>query len=395
MNLLDLLIVLAGLAYAIGGYRSGAVVSVCSLSGFFGGAAVGAQVAKPLGSKLADGRAQVPVAIFCVLLLATLGQLLAVFAASRIKDRVVRGRGRPVDAGVGAVLGILSVLLVSWMIAVPLASSPYPRLAAEASQSTIVRRVDDAVPDGFRNVYSSLRSFLDQSGFPPVLGDLPSTSIVGVSAPPDLSAAQRRIVTDARRSIFKIYGQAPECNRETEGSGFVYAPHRIITNAHVVAGARAVRIDTAGGLLPATVVFYNPRRDVAVLSVPALAAPALRFAAADARTGDPAVVLGFPLNGPYTVRTARVRSKGTVGGRDIYNQQSVSRDIYALRAVVREGNSGGPLLAADGSVLGMVFARALDSEDTGFALSDDEIRTDAAAGRTETSAVGTQGCTSG
>jgi S1-C subfamily serine protease len=395
VNLLDLLIVLAAIAYAIGGYRSGAVVGVCSLIGFFGGAALGAQIAKPLGSRVADGRAQVPVAILCVLVLATAGQLVAVYLAGRIKERIVRGRARPVDAGVGAVLGVLSVLLVAWMIAVPLASSPYPRLAAEASQSTIVRGVDGAVPGGFRNLYASLREFVNQSGFPPVLGDLPSTTVVDVAAPPDLTPAQRRVVDTAHRSIFKIYGEAPECSREIEGSGFVFAAHRILTNAHVVAGARTVRVQTADGLQRASVVLYDPERDVAVLDVPSMNAPSLPFAGADARTGDPATVLGFPLNGPFTVRTARVRSKGVVSGRDIYNDRSVNRDIYALRAVVREGNSGGPLLSAAGSVLGMVFARALDSADTGFALSDDEIRADAAAGRVATRPVGTQACTSG
>ena len=395
MNLLDLIIVVAGIAYAIGGYRSGAVVGVCSLVGFFGGAALGAQIAKPLGSRVADGRAQVPVAILCVLVLASVGQVLAVFVAGRIKERLVRGRGRPVDAGVGAVLGVVSVLLVAWMIAVPLASSPYPRLAAEASQSKIVRGVDGAVPGGFRTLYSSLREFVNQSGFPPVLGDLPSTTVVQVAAPPDLTTAQRAVVDRAHRSIFKIYSEAAQCSRQIEGSGFVFAAHRILTNAHVVAGAQTVQVQTANGPQPATVVLYDPHRDIAVLAVPTLAAPALPFATTAARTGDPATVLGFPLNGPFTVRTARVRSKGLLSGRDIYNDVSVDRDIYALRAIVREGNSGGPLLSSAGTVLGMVFARALDSADTGFALTDEEIRADAAAGRTATRGVSTQACTSG
>lgn len=396
MNLLDLIILLAVIAYGIGGYRSGAVVGLFSLIGFFGGAVAGAQLARPLGSRLADGRAQVPIAIFCVLVLATIGQLLGVYAASHIKARfVMHEASRVWDAIVGALLGVLSVLLVAWMVAVPLARSPYPGLAKEASHSKIVRAVNGVVPGDFRNLYSSLRTFLDQSGFPPVFGDLPSTAVVPVAAPPaNLPADVQARVTRAQRSVLKIYSQAPECGRGIEGSGFVYAPHRMLTNAHVVAGAREVQVQARNGDdLTAKVVLYDPSRDVAVLDVPGLSAPRLSFSTQDAKTGDPALVLGYPENGPYTVRSARVRAKQTVGGTDIYGGNSVRRSIYSIRAVVRSGNSGGPLLAYDGSVLGIVFATASDTPDTGFVLADDEVQSDAAQGRTLTGSVDTGDCT--
>lgn len=396
MNLLDLVIILAAVAYGVGGYRSGAVVGVFSLIGFFGGAAAGAQIARPLGTALVEGRAQVPIAIFCVLVLATLGQLLGVYVAGQLKARLAMSPGvRVWDAGAGSLLGVVSVLLVSWMVAVPLARSPYPSLASEASHSSIVRAINSRMPDGFRNLYSSLRGYLDRSGFPPVFGDLPSTSVVAVPPPPaDLSPAVRRQVARAAGSVFKIYGQAPECSRAIEGSGFVYAPHHILTNAHVVAGTREVQIQVdAHTQVPATVVLYDPRRDVAVLDAPDLDAPVLQFAARPAGTGDPALVLGYPENGPFTVGSARVRAKTTSDGNDIYGRGTISRSIYTIRATVRSGNSGGPLLADDGTVLGMVFATALDSSDTGFVLSDEEIRGDASAGAGLTQPVDTQGCT--
>src|SRR5262249_38104977 len=159
--------------------------------------------------------------------------------------------------------------------------------------------------------------------------------------------------------------------------------HYVLTNAHVVAGTREVQVDAGSeDGLAATVVLVDPRRDVAVLHVAGLDAPVLPFAPAAAKTGDPALVLGYPENGPFTVRSARVRSMSTVGGTDIYGGGSVHRSIYAVRAVVRSGNSGGPLLGYDGSVLGMVFATATDSPDTGFALADDEIEGEADQGKT-------------
>jgi len=399
VDLFDVIIVLAAVGYAVGGYRSGAVIGIFSMVGFFGGAVLGAQLADPIGSRIANGRAQVPVAILCVLLLAVLGQLLGVYVAGLVRQRLVTPRGRPWDSALGAILGVLSVLLVAWMIAVPLASSPYPSLAKQASHSAIVRQVDDAMPDGARNLYASMREFFDRSGFPPVFGDLPSTSVVPVAAPPkNLSPALRRTVATARSSILKILSEAPSCNRGIEGSGFVYAPHRMVTNAHVVAGARTVSVQLPSGrAVSATVVVYDPDRDVAVLDVPGLDATSLPLAGAAAKRGAAAVVLGYPENGGYTAVTARVRDRATVSGTNIYGKGNVRREIYSIRSVVREGNSGGPLLAADGSVLGVVFATARDSADTGFVLTDAEIAPDLAAGRSATAAVAvaTEDCTPG
>ncbi len=278
MNLLDVIIIVAAVAYGFTGFRNGAVVGLMSLIGFFIGAVLGAQLAGPLGSHLAEGRAQVPIAIVCVLMLAMLGQLSGIWIAGHIRTRLVRERGRPVDSGFGVLFGVLSVLLVSWMVAVPLASSPYPSLASEASESTIVRGVDDVMPRDVRKLYSSLRRYLDQSGFPPVFGDLPDTRIVNVPPPDDLPPGVQRLVRTAGRSTVKIYGQAPSCDRRTEGSGFVYARDRVMTNAHVVAGADQVAVEVNGQQRPATVVLYDPSRDVAVLRVRDLGLPTLKFA---------------------------------------------------------------------------------------------------------------------
>jgi S1-C subfamily serine protease len=289
------------------------------------------------------------------------------------------------------------VLLVAWMVAVPLASSPYPSLSSAAVNSRIVRGVNDVMPQDVRSLYSSMRSFLNQSGFPPVFGDLPNTRITKV-APPDakLSPAVRARVRQASASVFKIYGEAPSCNRGIEGTGFVIAPHRILTNAHVVAGTTEVRVqinDTDA--VPATVIVYDPRRDVAVLAVPGLDAPRLAFAPGPASTGEAAAVLGYPQDGPFDVRSARVRSRDTVSGSDIYGEGNVRREIYSIYAVVRSGNSGGPLIAVDGSVLGVVFATALDSSNTGYALTNSEIAPDVVKSRTASGPVNTGRCTPG
>jgi S1-C subfamily serine protease len=391
MNIVDLIVLVAAIVYAVGGYRNGAIVGAFSLIGFFGGAVIGAQVARPIGSHVSGGEAQIAVAIVCVLGVAVLGQVVAVWIGTRARRLVTWRPARAVDSVIGAVLGVVSVLLVAWMVALPLAFSPYPKLVSALQDSRIVRGVDDAMPDGVRNLYSSLRRFIDRSGFPPLFGDLTSPRIVDV-LPPDQNVLHSATVSNAQRSVVKVLADAPSCNRGIEGSGFVFAPHRIMTNAHVVAGSNAVEVEEGDESLRASVVLFDPRRDVAVLDVPNLDAPVLSFAGTLAQTNDSALVLGYPENGSFDARAARVRGQELVSGHDIYGDGSVDRQIYAVRSVVRSGNSGGPLLSPDGRVLGMVFATALDSSDTGFALTDAELAVDAAAGTTTTAAVGTGDC---
>jgi S1-C subfamily serine protease len=392
MNLMDLIIVLAALGYAVGGYRNGAIVGLFSLAGFLGGAIIGAQLGRPIATLIAHGQGQVVVALVCVLVMALVGQLALVWVARRVRSRIVWRAAQAVDSGVGAALGVVSVLLVAWMVAVPLASSPYPSLASEARRSTIVASVNDAVPSNVRHVYSSLQNFINKSGFPQVFGDLQATQVVNVG-PPDIQIKNATGIAIDRPSVLKIYGTAQRCGHSIEGSGFVYAPGRVLTNAHVVAGTDHVVVETQAGELAARVVLYDSSRDVAVLDVPGLKAAPLVFASKPAAGGDDAIVLGYPGDGSFTTGPSRIRNAQTITGHDIYGSGTVTREVYLIRGTVRSGNSGGPLITPAGDVLGIVFATALDSPDTGFVLTNAEIAPDAAAGRTATEAVSTRGCT--
>jgi S1-C subfamily serine protease len=192
--------------------------------------------------------------------------------------------------------------------------------------------------------------------------------------------------------VVKIVGTAPSCSRTLEGSGFVFAPQHVLTNAHVVAGVRGlVTVTGRRHPLRGTVVLYDPERDVAVIYVPGLRARPLAFAPPPNR-GDSAIVAGYPLNEQFTAVPARIGSEQSANSPDIYQAHTVTRDIYAVRAVVRPGNSGGPLLAPSGAVDGMVFAAAVDLNDTGYALTGREVASDVSAGQAATAPVSTQGC---
>ena len=371
VDVLDLVLIAAAIGYAVGGYRNGAVVGALSLGGFFGGAAVGAQLARPLGRVLANGAAQVPVAIVCVLFFALIGQLLAVWIAGRLRSRLTWHPARQLDHAAGALFSAAAVLLVAWMVAVPLAVAPYPAIAGQVRRSMLIRAVDDVLPDGVRNLYGSLRLFVDRSGFPQVFGALQPTRIVDVP-PADPALLHSPAVAADRASVLKVRSVARSCDRGIEGTAFVYARQRLLTNAHVVV--------------------FDPGRDIAVLWVPGLTARPLPMAAEIASSGQDAIVLGYPQDGPFDVRPARVRDRERISGHDIYGELSVDRDIYTIRSVVRAGNSGGPLIDTHGGVLGIVFASALDSADTGFVLTAQEAAADADTGRTASRDVSTGDC---
>lgn len=391
-DLLDLILLVVILCYAVGGFRNGAVLGGLSFAGFFGGAALGAQLARPLGRTLANGAAQVPVAIVCVLFFAMLGQLMAIWVGGRLRSKVTWSPARQLDRVVGALFSAMAVLLVAWMVALPVAFAPFPTLSDQVRRSVTIRAVDDTLPDSVRNLYGSLRRFVDRSGFPQVFGALQPTRIVDVP-PADPALLRSKAVARVRDSVLKVRAVALSCDRGMEGSSVVFAPERVLTNAHVVAGANQVKVETSRGRLTAHVVVFDAGRDIAVLWVPGLKLAPLKLSGVPASSGQDAIVLGYPEDGPFDVRPARVRDRELISGRDIYGQVSVDRDIYTIRSVVRSGNSGGPLIATDGSVLGIVFASALDSADTAFVLTADEVTDAANAGRRATKPVGTGACT--
>jgi S1-C subfamily serine protease len=257
--------------------------------------------------------------------------------------------------------------------------------------SRILRAVDDLMPQSAHTWFASFRRLLDRDGLPEVFGGIGPDRIVPV-APPDPKLAHSRVVRRAEPDVVKVTGVAASCSRQLEGSGFVYATDRVMTSAHVVAGVRSPSVATTDGrTLPARVVVYDPERDVAVLFVPGLNLAPLSFAG-PLGPGTSAVVVGFPENGPFDARSARVRAVQHARGPDIYQNRQVTREIYSLYATVRPGNSGGPLLSARGGVAGVVFAAAIDDPHTGYALTSDEVAHDATIGAARVGAVSTQGC---
>ncbi|MCW2499867.1 MAG: Colicin production protein [Frankiales bacterium] len=390
-DLLDVVLLAASLLFAVSGYRQGFVVGVLSFVGFLGGGVLGATLAPSLaGTGALSGLPRTTVAIGLVFLLACIGQVLATFVGNAVRNRLVWRPARVVDAIAGAAVSVISLLLVSWLVGTAVASSPFTGLASQVRRSQVLAVVDQAVPGGAKGLFASFRRLIDDRGFPEVFGDLVPTQARPVD-PPDPTLARSPVVTAVHSRVFKITGVASSCSKRIEGTGFHYARERVMTNAHVVAGVGRPNVQVGDRVLQATVVVYDPDRDIAVLRVPGLTGTPLAFAAR-ARTGDSAIVVGYPQDGPFRADAARIRGIQDARGPDIYQRHTVVREIYALRARVRPGNSGGPLISPTGGVYGVVFAAAADDPQTGYALTAAEVRSDAVKGRTATERVSTQSC---
>ena len=192
-------------------------------------------------------------------------------------------------------------------------------------------------------------------------------------APPDPALANSPVVAATAPSVVKVRSLAPTCQKVLEGTGFVIAPERLMTNAHVVAGSSSVSLQANGKNVDATVVSYDPQVDIAILAAPGLPSAPLVFNDAPAKTGTDAVVLGYS-GGNFTATPARIREMIKLSGPDIYRgPQPVTRGVYTIRANVNQESSGGPLIDPDGRVLGVVFGAAVDDPDTGFVLTSDEV----------------------
>jgi S1-C subfamily serine protease len=388
----DLALIVLALVFALSGFRQGVIVSAASFVGFFGGAVIGAQLSGPVSEELASSSVtRVFVALVVVLAGALLGQVLAGMVGRAVRRRVTWEPAKMVDAAAGAVVSAAAVLLVAWMVATPLASSPLPGIAGQVRQSALVQVVDHTVPDQVRSLYDSLRQAIDRNGLPDVLDPLTPTEARQVPAP-DAALQASPVVASVQGSVVQISGIATSCSKQIDGSGFVYADQRVMTNAHVLAGVTDPEVTAEGREYAAVPVYVDEETDVAVLAVPGLPQVPLSFSPVPVDTGADAIVMGYPGGGPFYVGPARVRDRGEISGPDFRSTSTVQRDVYALFGQVRAGNSGGPLIAPDGTVLGVVFASAIDDPDTGYALTAAQVTTAATAGAGSSAAVDTGPC---
>ncbi|HZU57250.1 MAG TPA: MarP family serine protease [Actinocrinis sp.] len=394
MDLLDLILIIVAIAFAVSGYRQGFVVGVLSFVGFVGGLLLGLWLVPVVIQRFTSNTSLVvsTISLCAVLVLAVLGQVFATSVGGRVRREITWRPVQAVDQSAGAAVSVISVMLVAWFLGLALVNSTMPVVAQQVRNSALLNGMRTVLPANAQNWFSSFANVLDRSGFPQVFAPFTHEQIANVP-PPDPAVLNQAGVVKAQNSIVKIVGNAPSCGKQIEGSGFVYSPQHVMTNAHVVGGVThpTVQVGGEGHLYRATVVLFDPTSDVAVLYVPGLRSAPLSFDTSGA-SGDNAVVAGFPEDGPFTPVAARIRQEIQAQGQDIYQHGSATREIFSLFAQVLQGNSGGPLLTSTGEVYGVVFAKSLEDASTGYALTAAQVSQDAHQGADATGAVDTEGC---
>jgi S1-C subfamily serine protease len=392
VNGLDWLLVVVVLAYALSGYWQGFVTGAFATAGLLLGGLVGVWLA-PIALGDADPSLLVSLgALFIVILAASLGQGLLQYVGARIRDRITWQPARAIDAIGGAALSAAAVLVVAWALGVAISGSRIGGITGPVRSSAVLAQVDEVMPTAAGQFLDAFNDVVGTTFFPRYLEPFSPERIVEVS-PGDERMLRDPDVARAGESVLKIRG-TNDCGRGVEGTGFVYAPDRLMTNAHVVAGVDDPDVVVGDDTVPATVVEYDPELDIAVLEFESGSLALLPFndPASPAKSQDDVAILGYPEDGPFDVRAGRIRDQQRLSSPDIYGDGKVIREVYSLRGLVRPGNSGGPVVSSAGEAVGVVFAASVTDEDTGYALTAAAVAQAAALGVTSDDEVSTGDC---
>jgi S1-C subfamily serine protease len=392
VNLVDVLFIALIAFAAFRGWRSGFLRQAFEYGGGFIGLLLGVAVGPRIASAFTDdaGVKGALIALIVVFIGLSLGQALGFVVGHRFGEAAERNKLATADSVLGVALGVGITIVSFWLLGSVLVQGPSKDVAKALQRSRTLRYVNDVLPRP-PNVFAYIQQYLNTSGFPQVFAGFPRSVGPPVKLPSN-ELAQRAIAA-AQASTVRVV--VPACGGVQLGSGWVAAPSTVVTNAHVVAGGGDVTIEDSSGEHPGTVVLFDPKTDVAVVHAEGLAGPPLKLDDTDKDRGTAGATLGFPgsADGEMIVHRAAIQAKYSASGRDIYGKAIVEREVYEIRARVRQGDSGGPFVLPNGDVAGVIFAASTTDDDTGYALSGDEVSDEVAQGSASTEPVRTGSCT--
>lgn len=394
--LIDGLLVIAAIYAMTTGYRQGGFSAVLALCGVLAGGYLGVQLLPHAVTFAADTFGDINGVRFAAALGTVLLSVLLCFAIGSRVGQTLRDQIRTksllkAESLVGTVVLSITTMIVAWLILVPLASGDTSDFGKSVRDSKVLAAVGKFSPEWVKNLPSQTSALINADGFPVIIDPFDNVPNREVEVP-DPALQNSEVVKETRSSIMHVVGQAEQCRRMLQGTGFALTPDVVMTNAHVVAGTDVVELDTTEGLKDAVVTYYNPQEDIALLKVKDGDFTPLNWAENPGEAGDSAIVLGFPGGGPFQATPARIRDRFTISGPNIYADSRVDREAYSLRSNVVQGNSGGPLINEQGEVLGLVFGADVNQEETGYALTRDEVMSHVGDLESHTDPVGTEGC---
>ncbi|MGG5170716.1 MarP family serine protease [Pseudarthrobacter sp. J1738] len=370
LTVLDLALVLMLISYLIYGLRNGLLVTVGGLAGFAAGAAA-AFVAIPLVSGwVTDSGWRLTAIVATAVVLMLLGHGLGTAIGRSIRRAVKVQPLRTLDRLAGGVVNVSVAALVMSMLAFSVGQLGVPLVSAQIADSKVIRFIDSATPTPVQTALAQLRSTVISDGIPQLIEGV--GPVVPVPVPNE--STDTPALNTAAQSVLKITGTAYQCGQNQTGTGFVVAPGRVVTNAHVVAGVNEPVVAVpGGGALQGRVVYFDSQHDLAVLDVAGLNAAPLAMTK-NLSAGTAAAFSGYPHGGPFQSKPASVQGITNVLVPDIYGNNPQAEQIYQISGDVQPGNSGGPLLNSGGQVAGVVFAKASSNSPLGFAITMDQLQ---------------------
>lgn len=387
MNWTDVAIIIFVLLFVRAGWKYGLVSNLFSGVGLISGFILGAYLVQRLYK---PGSTDPLVAISAIGLVIGCG--LAGNLALSLIGRLVKipeGWPKKINSVFGAIFGTALALSASWAIGFAIVGAPSISISQSVKDSRVLHAIDAVMPQAAASQLSGLTKAMTSDVFPEYLQPFSREVVVEVSTPDPGVVDDRRLRRSAQR-VVAVSGPS-QCKKIVTGSGFVYAPQLVMTNAHVVAGVSAPVVTLNERTYRAKTVVFDPKLDIAVLRVNRLKTKPLSFAD-EPRKGDSAAVVGFPEGGALTASAARVRSVMTIDSPDIHEKGEHKREVIAIRGTVVPGNSGGPLLSPSGKVLGLIFASSETIPNTGYALTAAQIKVAASEGLKATNRLSTGGC---
>jgi len=389
--LLDVFLIALLIAYLLYGYRTGLIRSLGGIIGVVVGAFLAVFLVPIVQGFIQDPSLRT-VATIAVVVIVVVGFYYAGAALGRVIQARVKGIGlRRVDRTLGAVVVTIVAALVVSMLAASISALGVPALSQAIASSQVLRVINAVTPVPVQAFLAQVRSATVDQGLPRIaqaFGGEVTTTIPNVNT-------ETPVLKNAALSVVRITGNAYACGQSQSGSGFVIAPDRILTNAHVVAGVTNPVVDVPNGpALQSTVVYFDPIGDLAVLSVPGLTARPLPLGPTVA-AGTNTVSDGYPFGGPFVSLSVGVDQVGTVNVENIYNSGTAPREIYSLAADVQEGDSGGPMLTTNGVVAGVVFAKGATTANVGYAITMKSVQPVASRAPSLTATVSSGQCTRG
>lgn len=386
--ILDILIIIFLGSSLLRGYRIGLVRQAGSTIGFILGLFVGSFITNHVVGHIAAQNTRSLTSLFIILLTSfffmTIGELVGINSKQKI---LTNHSANNLDSSFGSVMSAGTLLVAVWLAASILILSPQSGLQNYIKSSRIIGALNRSLPPATQ-LLSALNKIIDPNSFPQVFTGLephPTTT----ADLPSLGSLQPAVTKD-QTSVVKILGTG--CGGIVEGSGFVITGNMVATNAHVVAGVASPKVQDANGTHSTRVVWFDKDVDLAVLQVNGLAGKPLTLQGTDVANGTPGAVLGYPGGGDFTAQPATVTDRFTAVGRDIYGQGRTARDVYSLQAKVIPGNSGGPLIDSNGTVIGVIFATSTQYNNVGYALTGSQVFSELQAAEQSTITYSTGSC---